>query len=105
MHQCQTGNDRTAEEKVDPLDDQWRAVLQFERGAGGGMKFQYAVAAECARPADLGPVIADNCPPTGLEAGQNPAPAGRDDRRCKLRDGDADRAHALPALGLDRRTS
>ena len=47
LHQHQPGDDETAEENVDALDQQRRTVLQLECGRRGGTQLQHTVAAEC----------------------------------------------------------
>ena len=67
LNEGQASDHRTAEVKVDALDQQRRPMLQFKCCHGTGMQLQHAVAAKSYRPSDERPFRSDNRRPIGLE--------------------------------------
>ena len=91
------------EKSVDPFDQQRRAVLQLQRGAGGDAQFQRTVAAERFGPGHRGELVAHDVGPMGLEPTGKTAAAASDDRRGDPRAGDTGGAQPGPALASQRR--
>jgi hypothetical protein len=98
LHENEPRYRRSAQIDVDPLDQERRAVLQFERRRGGYPQFQSAIAAKRLRPARGGDISADNCGPICFEAGEDTAAMPRDNRRGEPRGEGADRAQSGAAL-------
>jgi hypothetical protein len=103
LHENKTGHDDTAEKRIDPLDQERRAVLQFERGAGHNKQLQGAVAGKSRRLGQEGPIGAGDRRPNELEPAETAAAAFRDDGRRQLRNGDANGAEPRGARLACRR--
>lgn len=103
LDENQPGDRGMSEKQVDPLDYQWRAVLQVEGDARSDAKLQRAVAAERLGPGRGGELGPDHRGPFRLETAEDPATAAGDDRGGNPRRGGADGAQPGPALALARR--
>jgi A/G-specific adenine glycosylase len=99
LHKRQSADDGAPKKAVDSLDQQRRAVLRLERGAGSGAEFQGAVTPERCRPCCVRPVRTDNRRPVGFETNQNSAAARGDDGEGHFRNGDAHGPKTRASIG------
>src|SRR2546430_3489742 len=92
LHKDEPRYCRPAEIDIDPLDQERRAVLQFERCGGGDPQFQDAIAAQRLRPRRGGDIGADDGRPIRLQPGGDAAAMPRDNRGGEPRGGGGGRA-------------